>query len=307
MKNKAKRIELKIVSTYMGGALTVVVTLVVLGITLSALISDGGDRFGGVLEISVSTRGVDDEALQRFEPFGTLLSSRMRKPVNLTAFSGGSPRGDLYIISLNEYLVWRQPLELVPLYSVLDFEGNRDAAVIITSGTGGEPNYADMPPGAVAFVDSFSVNGFWIQLGLLEQRGFRLPERLDRFHFEGAAGHCLRVVFGVRCGAYALGACRMSDLVSLRREGILREGEVRIVARTDALPEIILAAPREAAADFYRPLEAVATALRSAESLPSQEVAVSCLKTAGIKRLVPIDDVQLALAQELADSLQSRF
>ncbi|NIM18965.1 MAG: PhnD/SsuA/transferrin family substrate-binding protein [Candidatus Latescibacteria bacterium] len=306
MKNKANLIDYNILSSYMGKFLTLIVTLLVLGITISALIGGGRDASGEVLTIGIALEEPLEQAISRYEHLSNLIGSQTRQAVEVVPYSSPRETPDLYIVSLNKYLEIHKAVDLVPLFSVSDSRLDRDAAIIITADPPGEIDYGSIPASRVAFTDSISLNGFLVQLEMLESGGFRVPDRLGGLCFEGSAMHSARVIFGVQWGTYTLGACLMSDLLFFIGRGLLNWSEIRVVARAEALPETIIAVPREKVEYFTPVLEAVNGILAS-DNPPFREEPAVVTMPAGVERLAPVDDTQIERARELVVRAAARF
>lgn len=306
MKQKIELIDFTLISTYFGKYLTVFVTLAVFAITGGALLNNKAG-VGGVLKIAVTSGNAADEQMRRFEPFGLLLSSQVRRAVEIVPYSTEEPDVDLYIMTLDRFLEDRRRLNLVALRSLVDFIANEDIAVVITAVSRDTVACDLLHPSQVAFTDSFSANGFWLQVEDLEKKGFRLPERMDQLRFEGSESHSLRVVLGVQWNRYILGACRMSDLIFLENRGLLNLEDIRIVSQMDALPEVLFAATPQKAPLLRDALEHVDDILLSPGAPHGLRVAVAEIHAAGFRRLLPVSEDQLARAEKLARYLSTRF
>jgi hypothetical protein len=260
-----------------------------------------------VVKIAVSMGDASDVPLEHFEPFGLLLSSQVRKAVEIVPFSEDERDIDLYIMTLERFLDERRDLQLTALRAIVDYVADEDIAVLITAASNESIAFDLLTPSEVAFTDSSSANGFWLPLEDLERRGFHAPERVDQLRFEGSDNHSCRVVLGVQWNRYTLGACLMSDLIHLENHGLLARGEIRIVSQMDALPEVLFAAPREKAAPLGDALEQVDDILLSPGAPRGMRAAVVEMHTAGFQRLLPVSDDQLLRAEKLAQYVRARF
>jgi ABC-type phosphate/phosphonate transport system substrate-binding protein len=306
MKHKIELIDFSVISTIFGKYLTVLVTLVVFAITTSALFSNESG-VGGVLKIAVASGNSSQDQLDRFEPFGRLLSSEMRRAVEIVPYSKNEQEVDLYVLPLGQFIKQRRSLRLVPLRSLVDFIADEDIALMITAASNEFIAYDRLRPSDVAFSDSISANGFWLQLQDLEKKGFRVPERLNQLHFEGSENHSFRIVLGVQWKKYTLGACSMSDLIFLENHGWLERDEIRIVSEIDALPEILFAATPEKADYLGDALENIDDILISPGGSHSLREAVSAMQAGGCRRLLPVKEDQLERAERLVQYLSARF
>jgi hypothetical protein len=306
MNQKIELIDFSLISTYFGKYLTVFVTLVVFAITVSALLSNEAD-VGGVLKIAVTDGDSSHTQIESFESFGRLLSSQVRRAVKIVPYSIDEQDVDLYVMSLDQFIDDKQSLALVPLYSLADFPADEDNAVVITAVSNDTIAYDRLLPSEIAFTDSLSANGFWLQLEAIEKNGFHLPERMDQLRFEGAENHSMRVVLGVQWNRYTLGACSMSDIIFLENSGLLNRDEIRIVTTMDALPEMLFATTQEKADYFRDALEKVDEILRSPNASHGFRVAVAEMQASGFKRFLPVREDQLNRAEKLVQYLAQRF
>jgi ABC-type phosphate/phosphonate transport system substrate-binding protein len=306
MKHKIELIDFSLISTYFGKYLTVFVTLVVFAITAAALLSNE-TGVGGVLKIAVSAGGASDMSPERLEPFGLLLSSQVRSAVEIVPYSENERDIDLHIMTLDRFLEARKDLRLTALRALVDYEADEDIAVLITAASNESIAYDLLAPSDVAFTDTASANGFWLPLEDLERRGFRPPERVEQLRFEGSDNHSSRIVLGVQWNRYELGACRMSDLLYLERHGLIARDEIRIVSEMDALPEVLVAAPREKVAPLEDALERLDHILMIPGAPRGLGTAVVEMRAAGFRRLLPVSDRQIMRAEELARYISGRF
>jgi len=306
MRQKIELIDFSLISTYFGKYLTVFVTLVVFAITASALLSNGSG-VGGVLKIAVSIGNSSEDPVRHFEPFGLLLSSQVRGAVEIVPFAEDEGDIDLYIMSLDRFLRERERLHLVPLRSIVDFMGDTNNAVMITSASNENIAYESLSPAQVAFTDSLSANGFWLPLEELEKRGFRLPDRKDQLLFEGSEDHACRIILGVQWKRYTLGACTMNDIISLEKRGLMERDDIRVVFQTDALPRLLFAAPGDEAAPLGDVLERIDGILLSPDIPRDLRAAVAEMHAAGFRRLLPVGEDRIARADRLARYVEARF
>jgi hypothetical protein len=308
MKNKFRMIDINIVSTYMGRYLTLGVTVVVLAITISALTGPGGLRNHRPLTLVVPSRPGGGDTTPRFEPLRELLAIETGRRVWLQNRAEESCRDcDLFVMTLQEFLDEQRFRDLVPLYSIEAIERGRDAAVLIARG-GVAP--MGSPPGVddVMFSHPRSINGCWVQLGLLESEGFRTPGRLDSLRFAPAPapGAGLRVVYSVATGECALGACRASDLSGAVRAGGVGRGELSIVRSSPAVPELLIAC-RAADADYYlRVLTKTAARVAASAVGARDRDAVELLKSRGMRSLRPISGAEIERAAALYEKMEER-
>ncbi|MDH3216785.1 MAG: phosphate/phosphite/phosphonate ABC transporter substrate-binding protein, partial [Candidatus Krumholzibacteria bacterium] len=214
MKDRIKPIDVSIISTYMGRSLTAVVAVFVIAVAVSALISRRGVE-RNVIDVCVSDGHEIARSLQVYEPLTILLSRETRRPVILHACVDTWVSGhDVYIMPIDEFFRHGRRLDLEALFEVKHGERD-DEAVLIARDSLGMADCADVSPSQVAFSTPDSVNRFWVQMSMLSQRGFKGPNSLSDFRFEGSAFDGTRVVFGVLYGQYRLGACKRSDIGSL--------------------------------------------------------------------------------------------
>jgi hypothetical protein len=310
MKNKIRLIDITILSQYMGRFLTAIVTAIVFAITVSALVSEGGIRRQAatlVMEVAPlkGVKGTDDQ----FEPFRYLLALETDRTVVLRERGADHcERCDLFVMPIELFLASDESHRLVPLYSIDRTDHKRDEAVVIARNGDPEP---DVPsPGDIVFTNPESINGCWVQLGLLESRGYELPDRIDSLHFAsrpGAAPAAGRVIFSVLLGEYPYGACRASDLAKLIAAGEVGRDELRIVVSGPTVPELVVAC-RPENADYYRSvLERVSARVALTRAPGRDNGAVELLKSRGMRSLRPVSGAGLKRAAELFTKMQGRI
>jgi len=283
-------VEFNIKSSRLGKFLTLIMGVLMLGLTAAALVSDQGILSDGGLTIARPDGSAPGESEDQFEPLVRHLASVAKRTVR---FSEPSEEADLYIHSLVDFLEARPRLGLVPLRFLARSGGARDAAVLFSTGAHPGP-FDQLSPAEVVFTAPDDPNGFWAQLAWLRERGFQAPAQLSDFQFEGAGEHAIRGIFSVVWGRYKIGACRMSDLTYLLGRGLLHPGEVHIVVETAALPEMIISARPEDAGRLAGLLDALPNVLTPAGPGPRLFV-------------TPIDEKALKLADRLVDDLAAGF
>jgi len=290
MKDRIKPIDLSIISTYMGRWLTLVMTLFVVGIAISALVS-GGDAQRNIIDICV----YDDRparVMSVYEPLRLLLSDETRRPVVLHAAGERHVQCDLFVMSTHEFLTRKEALGIEAIYEIRRTAKRNDSAVLIARSK--EPiDYSGLSPEDVVFSDPHSVNGFWVQLSMLSKLGFRMPGSLSELRFAGSEGDQSRVVLGVVYGAYRLGACRLSDITSLTERGVIGGREVAVLAREDALPEIVIATRAGETRYYAGKLKNIARLVDEAASPVNQPETVRLLKSYGVTALEPVNGGQI--------------
>ena len=82
MKDRIKPIDVSILSTYMGRSLTIVVTVVVVGIAISAYLAGGGPE-RNTISVCVPAGSSAIAAMRTYEPLRALLSKVTRRPADL--------------------------------------------------------------------------------------------------------------------------------------------------------------------------------------------------------------------------------
>jgi hypothetical protein len=303
MKNKLRLIDVSLLSSYMGKALTGIVTLFVIGIAVSALIDRGGFE-RSVIRVCVPSSFHPGESVEAYEPFKVLLSRETRRPVVLTESNGQWPRGyDLFVMSSDAYFDEEKSLGIVAIFEVSANPGRRDKALIISRNSSEEPDLSRAGPGDVAFSHPLSVNGFWVQAEAIARSGSNLVDHTDELKFEGARWDASRVIHGVLFGVFAFGACKSSEIERLSDTGEIDSHVVRKVYSTDAMPEIVVAVDR-ADADYFRAKIGSLARLLEQPAPPSpQGDTVRLLERAGVAGFEPLEGARL----ERLRSLYERF
>jgi len=305
MKNKLRMIDINIVSAYMGRFLTAIVTVIVLAITISALLGGGGLRGHRALLVEVPAVGLEQAAADWYGPFRDLLAMETGRAVAVRARTGADGSGDrceLYVMPAREFVAAGQARDLVPLFSVCPLELRRDEAVLIARRGAPIPEV----PAAydVLFSGPNSVNGCWLQLGILAEMGFHVPKRIGTLRFAETSGAGTRVVYSVLLGRYALGACRASDLARAVDSGGVGKDELTVVRSIPAVPEVIVAS-RRADADYYRRvLGRTAARIAHPQSSGRERGAVERLKSRGVRSLRPITEEDLRRARAIFEEMQ---
>ncbi len=277
-------------SSRRGQFLTLIMGVLMLGLTAAALVSNQGILNSGGLTIVRPGGSAPGESEDLFEPLARQLALVAKRTVR---FSESLEEADLYVHSLVDFREARPRLGLVPLRALARTGGDRDAAVLFSAGADPGP-FDQLSPAEVVFTAPDDPNGFWAQLAWLQDQGFQAPAKLDDFQFEGTGEHAIRVVYSVVWGRYKIGACRMSDLTYLLGRGLLHPGEVHIVVETAALPELIISARPEDAERLAGLLDALPDVLIPAGPGPRLFV-------------TPVDEKALKLAGRLADDLAAGF
>jgi hypothetical protein len=195
---------------------------------------------------------------------------------------------------------------LEPIYALCRVEEGRDRAVLI-SRPGWDPSrLSGLTPADVVFVDAGSVNGCWLQLRMLEEKGFAAPRNLDALNFAPTPDGAPRVVFEVLMGGYTLGACRRSDLDELVEAGSLGVEELAVVKEIPALPELVVACRAEDREYFTDLFQRISVRLAASTRSDSRDVTAALFKACGIRSLRPVTSNELILASDLFAHMQSR-
>ncbi|UCG52532.1 MAG: PhnD/SsuA/transferrin family substrate-binding protein [Candidatus Latescibacterota bacterium] len=308
MKDKLRLIDVSLLSSYMGRALTVVVTVFVVSVAISAYLRGGRGSEHNVISVCVPSSATEGEALRVFDPLRALLSREARRPVVLSECGEHWPPGfDLYVMPIHQYLLHEETLDVVALHEVESSERRRDKAVIISRTRDHGIRLSDASPADVVFSHPHAVNGFWIQAAAMKKAGFEFPDDPRELCFEGSTATGDRAVFGVLFGAYRLGACKLSELTTLANEGIVRAEEFHVVHGEDVLPELVIAAGRDEAAYYGRRLEGVARLLDEDASTATADTTVRLLKSLGVCRLVPVTADRMKRTRELFEEFGSLF
>ena len=245
MQNKIKVIDISIVSTYMGRYLTAVVAVLVVAITISALFSSGGWETTGDLVVAVPMRESDEETLRHFEPLRTLIEQRVGRSVRLEVRGQYWPEAcHLYVMSIHEFHRVRDERQLTAIYSV-EPAGGLAGAVIISGGDSKETP-AGVSGADVLHMAPHSINGCWIQLRALEERGVVFAPSLEDLEYAPPPGRAERVVYSVALGQYRIGTVPRMAVDKMLSDRRIVPGEVTVVATFPSLPETVLCVRRDA-------------------------------------------------------------
>jgi len=306
MKNKLKIVDVSFLSNYLGKWLTTFIAVIVIGLAVHALVTRGGSSARNIVSICLPDTH-SPEGKPAYEPLRSLVRHETRRPVELSTCAGEwVPGHDLYIMPIADYFRFAEMLNVEALFEVTDSERRTDNAVLITRPdvalASDRPDYSDLSADDVAFMSATSINGFWIQADRMRSAGFELPEDIESVRFEGKGDTVERVIFGVLYGPYRLGACRLSDVTTLFERGVIRPGEVRILQKGEALPEVVIAANPEEADYYRRKLRNIGTRLAGEATSNAPDETVELLRSGGFRGLWPISPERLARARELYDT-----
>jgi hypothetical protein len=304
MDNKMRVIDINIVSAYMGRFLTIIITLMVMAITLSAIV--GGDGFSGQknLVLGVPQNGGNGEMQERDAALSQLIAGETGRSVAIRLCGVDWDDGcDLYLLEAGEFVEEREKRGLVALYSVGRKQSGGDAAILVSRRGARVPD----SPGRndVIFMGPRSINGCWLQLAFLESAGFETPERIGDLSFAPTPGGGTRTVFSVLFGEYPLGACRTSDVAALVEAGDIEKNELVVVGSLPALPETVLAC-RVEDTDYF---EAVFRNIAVTMVFPAarDRETVDRLRIHGFQSLRPVTPDELDRLLRLFESMGGRI
>jgi len=305
MKNKIRLIDVSMLSSYMGKALTGVVTLFVIGIAVSALF-DGGGIERNVIRVCVPRGDRAGAAVNAWEPFRSLLGRETRRPVVVSECSGEWPRGfDVYVMPVDEFFENDTDLGVTALFEVGSQPDCADKAVVITREAGVPVDFSRVEPRDVAFADPRSINGYWVQAEALERRGLVLAGQ-ELPTFEGTRRDASRVIFGVLFGDYRFGACRLSEIVSLSERRVIDPREIHTVISSDALPDLVIAVDGGEAEYFSRKITALSSLLVARDPISTQGDTVRLLKALGVESIEPLGAQRLERTRGLFERFGRR-
>jgi hypothetical protein len=303
MKNKIRIIDVSILSSYMGKALTVLVTLFVIGIAVSALFSGGGIE-RNVIRVCVPRGERAGEAVVTWEPFRALLAGETRRPVVVSESGGEWPAGfDLYVMPVCDHFENGSRLGVDVLFEISATQGRRDRAVVIARssaarGSADAVDFSSVDPGDIAFADPRSVNGYWVQAGALAERGLDVAGA-ESLRFEGTTRDATRVIFAVLFGGARFGACRLSEIASLAGRGAIGPREIRTVITADALPDLVVSADRRESAYFEKKIAAISERLGERAAPSARGDAARLLEARGIAAFEPLPASRLEQTRRL--------
>lgn len=307
MKNKIKIIDVNILSSYMGKWLTVFVAVFVVGVTISALLSRGGSTERNIVTIGVPQGRTPDDAARLYGPLRTLIVRETRRPVVVTPQAGEwSADLDLYVMPIHEFVRQADRLALVPIYEVNRTGRPTDYAILIVRSDDASVDIAQLSAREVVFTDRYAINGFWVQAAAMMKSGFVLPMDANQIHFAGVGEDVSRVIFSVLYGEYRVGACRLSDLVSMTERGVIRGGELRVLSKFNALPERVIGA-HEREAPYYR--DKLASLGRDLAQVPAatSDDTIELLKALGFRGLQPVGPARIESAREAYRAVEKLF
>ena len=298
MKNKIRLIDVSILSSYMGKALTGLVTLFVIGIAVSALLNGGGIE-RNVIRVCVPRGDSAGEAVDAWEPFRALLAGETRRPVIVSESAGDFPGGfDVYVMPVDDFFENESRLGVTVLFEIGSARARGDKALVITKSSAEPVDPSSVDPGDIAFADRRSVNGYWVQAGALAEKGVDVAAA-EGLRFEGTRRDATRAVFAVIFGGARFGACRLSEIASLAERGMIDPREIRTVIAGEALPELVVSADRRESEYFKKKIGAISTRLRERGALTSRGDAARLLEARGIEAIEPLPAPRLEQTRRL--------
>ena len=298
MKNKIRLIDVSILSSYMGKALTGLVTLFVIGIAASALLNGGGVE-RNVIRVCVPKADRAGQALDAWEPFRALLAAETRRAVVLSESAGRIEGGfDVYVLPVPDFFENEAGLGATVLFEVGSKPERGDQAVVIARASDEAAGPAEIDPGEIAFADPRSVNGYWVQAGALAEKGVDVAP-VEDLRFEGTRHDATRVIFAVVFGSSRFGACRLSEIVSLAEKRMVDPREIRTVMTVDALPELVVAVDRRESEYFKKKVAAISERLRERSALSTRGDAARLLEARGIEAIDPLGASRLEQTRRL--------
>jgi hypothetical protein len=298
MKNKIRIIDVSILSSYMGKALTGLVTLFVIGIAVSALLNGGGiDR--NVIRVCVPRGERAGEAVETWEPFRALLAGETRRPVVVSESGGEWPAGfDLYVMPVCDHFENGSRLGVDVLFEIGSTPGRRDKAVVIARGSAEAADFSTVALDDIAFADPRSVNGYWVQAEALAERGLDLAGA-GNLRFEGTSRDATRVIFAVLFGGARFGACRLSEIASLAGRGAIDPREIQTVISVNVLPDLVVSADRRESAYFEKKIASVSKRLGERGALSTRGEEARLLEARGIAAIEPLPAPRLEQTRRL--------
>ena len=157
--------------------------------------------------------------------------------------AGDEPSGcDFYLMTSLELspALGRGTLGCALIVSEAEARRYSAGAVVVRAGT------RQLPPGGgrIIFSSPLSAAGFLSPYRALVKAGYAIPQRDGAVDFAGLVRGDERVVLGVLYGAYDAGGVSEERLRGLEASGCVRPGEIDVLLKGEAYPEVVLASDR---------------------------------------------------------------
>jgi ABC-type phosphate/phosphonate transport system substrate-binding protein len=285
-----------ILSEHIGRSFTLLITLFFLALTASALISGGGITRRETIRICVLDRDSACSLPERYADLKKLMSDAAGLPVSVTRTAAVAGDGfDLCIVPVFDWLLASDRVDGTPIFSLGSRADTHSESLVIARRKERAESAAEISTGELLFAHPRSVHGFWNQLSLLKENGLQPPAHLDSFNFAGGAERaCERAVAAVVSRRFRYGACCAGALAELERAGLIDGEAIEIVARSDALPDLLIVSTPDGAKRYREILNAVrARLLKSAAQNPESnaDLVIEELPGSVVKRLQSIEEL----------------
>jgi len=290
----------------LGRISTSLTAVVVLALTASAIFSSGGMRANSVLRIAVPDTAYYGPSLRNTNQLGSIVARVTGRDVEVVRSGAQWPSDcELYVMPASAFRAQRHSHGLHAVYA-FGPSRHRDAAVLIAAASAPAPDLSALEARDFVFGSLRSPNACWQQLRALDGEGVALPATLAGLRFAEGLGD-VRVVYSVLFDRYRVGACRESDVLALVASGRIDSGEIRVIRRLPALPEMIFAARNADRAYYKKHLGRLRTALLDPEAAGPGHDAVDLLVSLGVRGVVPVTDAQVSAIDSLAHFVENRF
>lgn len=237
VRNRFWKIDFSMLSSYLGRAATVLVFTAIILLALGALFLDHVDM--AHMPVSVRVCGIDSARVAHaLESLGEYVRERGGGIVTWSYGEYGGTRSDFFLMTSVRFAEVAESGGLACCLIARTPSGavTEVGAVVVRSGADSVRTATER----VAFCVPYSAAGHLSALEAFEKHAGDLFGRAS-FEFTGHYLDDERVAFGVLFGAYDAGGIRLERLRYLERIGILREGELEVVATGPPYPEIVLA------------------------------------------------------------------
>jgi hypothetical protein len=299
MKNKIRVLDYNVLSNYLGRFTTLLVGLLVLGLTISALMSDNGLRDQTVLVVQIASP--DGGGSEEFAAtLKTLLARATGRDVRLVHSGQDGVQCELAVVATREfYRNFSPPLRdhsegrnWVPLYSIDAVASGGQRAVLV--GRADATPLGNDPWSQVEFSGPESLNGFLVQASHLSEESTLPPRSELRFSSTG------RSLGFIAAGGVDYSACRQSDVNALLKTGAIEQGDLTVLHSWPAVPELLVVGHQEDAVYLSKILHELRLLFEDPSASPRIQRAVRNLRyfhdVAGV---TPVDVEQIATIEAL--------
>lgn len=206
--------------------------------------------------------------IQRHKPLAAYLSGKLGVKVRFTILSRYGDIVDRFVardmdgafFGIFTAVLAQEKLGVVPVVRQMGLDGSTAASgYMFARKDSGIRSVADMKGKRAAFVDRATATGFIFPLALLREAGIKdLDEYFSEYYFTGSHASA---IYAVLDGRADVGAAKSRILDKLSRKDPLIEDEIRIIAKSQSLPDTTLCIRKDIPVALKRKLTEALTAM----------------------------------------------